>query len=157
MEAQRYPSDYDGVMAGAPALDYGFRTFVSDRLDAFRARGGKLVIYQGGADNPQPVIDYYGRVVARMGKKRVEQFMQLYVVDGMATAAADSYRVISANGSRRVPTPGTACSKRSNVGVEHGIAPRDVIATQYKADGDRASGALRTRPLCRYPCPPVHE
>ena len=52
MEAQRFPGDYDGIMAGAPALHFGFNTFVSNRLDAFRDRGGKLVIYHGSADHP---------------------------------------------------------------------------------------------------------
>lgn len=157
MEAQRYPADYEGVMAGAPALDYGFRTFVSDRLEAFRDLGGKLVIDQGGADNPESIIAYYRRVVARMGKKRVERFLQLYVIDGMGHC-----------GSGPVPndfgqwlTPGADAKhslfKALEHWVENGIPPQDVIATQYKADGDRASGILRTRPLCRYPCTQVHE
>ena len=27
MEAERYPTDYDGVLSGAPALQWGFDTF----------------------------------------------------------------------------------------------------------------------------------
>src|SRR6266513_1104043 len=59
MEAERFPADYDGVMAGAPAYHYGFKTFLSGRLEAFRDRGGKLVIYHGGADNPDGSVDFY--------------------------------------------------------------------------------------------------
>ena len=35
--------------------------------------------------------------------------------------------------------------------VETGTAPGAIIATKFKRDGDRASGVLRTRPLCAYP------
>ncbi|HKS21783.1 MAG TPA: tannase/feruloyl esterase family alpha/beta hydrolase [Thermoanaerobaculia bacterium] len=150
MEAQRYPADYDGVMAGAPALHWGFKTFVSDRLEAFRNRGGKLVIYQGGADNPKPIIAYYKRVVARMGEKRVERFMQLYVIDGMGHCGSGP--VPNDFGEWLTPVTDVHHSlfKALERWVENGIPPHNVIATQYKTDGDRASGVLRTRPLCRF-------
>jgi feruloyl esterase len=35
--------------------------------------------------------------------------------------------------------------------VEQGTAPSKIIATKHKADGNPASGVIRTRPLCPYP------
>jgi feruloyl esterase len=35
--------------------------------------------------------------------------------------------------------------------VEAGAAPESIIATQWKIDGDTASGLVRTRPICPYP------
>ncbi|HTD84012.1 MAG TPA: tannase/feruloyl esterase family alpha/beta hydrolase, partial [Gemmatimonadaceae bacterium] len=83
MEAERFPADYDGVMAGAPAYHYGFRTFLSGRLEAFRDRGGKLVIYHGGADNPDGSVDFYQQRVSQLGRESVDAFLQLYLVPGM--------------------------------------------------------------------------
>jgi hypothetical protein len=52
MEAERYPSDYDGIFAGAPALDLGFTAHIGGRFDAFAKRGGRIIIYHGGNDAP---------------------------------------------------------------------------------------------------------
>ncbi len=35
--------------------------------------------------------------------------------------------------------------------VGKGVAPRAIIATKYRTNGDPASGLARTRPLCPYP------
>ncbi len=35
--------------------------------------------------------------------------------------------------------------------VENQIAPRAMVGTSYKIDGDPTSGVVRTRPLCPYP------
>jgi hypothetical protein len=63
VEAQRFPADYDGILVGAPAYDFGASLFAPGRvpalnwrtphLEAFNGRGGKLIIYHGGA-GPDP-------------------------------------------------------------------------------------------------------
>lgn len=135
MEAERYPADYDGIMAGAPAISWGFTTFVSGALDAFRDRGGKLIVYHGGDDEPESSVRYYQRLVAR------ERFVRLYVVPGMGHC-----------GSGAVPNDfRNSMLAALERWIEHGAAPKSIIATQYNVDGVRTSGVLRTRPLCPYP------
>jgi pimeloyl-ACP methyl ester carboxylesterase len=151
MEAERYPADYDGVMSGAPAFHWGFETFLNGNLDAFAARGGKLMIYHGSKDAPASTIDYYDRLLARMGRKSAEGFARLYIVPGMGHC-----------GSREVPNdfgqwlrPNADPQHSMLIAVERwvetGAAPSSIIATQWRVDGDTASGVERTRPLCPYP------
>jgi feruloyl esterase len=148
MAAQRFPEDWDGILAGAPAYDWtrqlatfaakpdgdvrsqltlaeqffrymvhddaawtlahfdGRRDFelarqrpignqtLSQVLDAtdtdltrFEQRG-KLLMYFGWADtliSPRAGVDYYERVVARMGgAERTQAFFRLFMVPGMA-------------------------------------------------------------------------
>src|SRR6185503_20468590 len=74
-EAQLYPTDYDGISAGAPAFRFSISRAadVSDpKLSAFKDRGGKLVLYHGERDTPGPSIAYYQRLVQKFGQKRVE-------------------------------------------------------------------------------------
>jgi len=151
MEAERYPTDYDGIMAGAPAYHYGFNTFVSGRLDAFRDRGGKLVIYHGGSDAPAGSIDYYEQLVARMGKPRVDSFLQLYVVPGMGHCGSGEVPNDFGQWVRPNAAPRHSMLSSLELWVESGVAPQSIVATQWRVDGDTASGVLRTRPLCPYP------
>jgi Tannase and feruloyl esterase len=56
-------------------------------LHAFRAHGGKLLIYHGWADQANPpfsTIDYYGAVVRQMGGYAAAQsFSRLYMIPGL--------------------------------------------------------------------------
>jgi Tannase and feruloyl esterase len=56
-------------------------------LRAFRAHGGKLILYQGWADQAIPpfsTVDYYGAVVRQMGGYAAAQsFSRLYMIPGL--------------------------------------------------------------------------
>jgi hypothetical protein len=151
MEAQRFPDDYDGVMAGAPAIHWGFNTFVSTRLQAFRDRGAKLVIYHGGADRPEAVLDYYAQLKTRMGEQAVDDFVRLYIVPGMGHCGSGDVPNDFGQWVRPDADPQHSMLKTLERWVESGGVPTSIIATQYKSDGDVASGVLGTRPLCPYP------
>jgi pimeloyl-ACP methyl ester carboxylesterase len=151
MEAERYPADYDGIMAGAPAMRFGFRTFVSGQLDAFRRRGGKLVIYHGSDDAPQNSIDYIDQLRSRMGRNAADGFTQLYIVPGMGHCGGGE----APNDFGQWVRPGADAQnsmlKALERWVEEGVRPASVIATQWMKDGDSSGGVVRTRPLCPYP------
>jgi tannase/feruloyl esterase len=151
MEAQLYPADYDGIMAGAPAMHLGFRTLVSDKVDAFRDRGGKLVIYHGSADAPQNSVDFFRLLQSRMGRNAVDAFMQLYIVPGMGHCGSGEAPNDFGQWVRPNADPEHSMLKALEHWVENGVRPASVIAIQWKKDGDTASGVLRARPLCPYP------
>ncbi len=113
-------------------------------LTAFEARGGKLILFQGWSDplnSPLATVNYYESVVARMGRANAARFTHLYMAPGMPHCFGGS-------GPNTFGTPMLSALDRW---VGKGVAPRAIIATKYRMDGDPASGIVRTRPLCPYP------
>jgi Tannase and feruloyl esterase len=54
-------------------------------LSAFKAAGGKIIIYQGWDDpalTPWPVVDYYAALQRTMGSASAAQFSRLYMIPG---------------------------------------------------------------------------
>src|SRR2546427_10546359 len=75
-------------------------------LKAFKARGGKLILYHGWSDAAIPaghVISYYESVQKKMGQKETSEFVRLYVVPGMQHCAGAPAQTRS---DRRVCPPG---------------------------------------------------
>jgi hypothetical protein len=112
-----------------------------ESLEAFRAKGGKLILTHGTTDGlipPQNTVDYYQRQVQKFGQAAVDGFMRFYMIPGFDHGA----------GRYNLGYDGLAVLDNW---VDKGQAP-DVIASidNNAADAARA----RSRPMCRWPAYP---
>ena len=106
-------------------------------LSAFKARGGKLILYHGWADqllSPYSTIDYYQSVQQKMGPAQQQDFMTLFMAPGM-------WHCVGGPGPDRFDAVGAVMKW-----VEQGEAPTQLIAS-HVTDGKLD----RTRPLCAWP------
>ena len=112
-------------------------------LSAFKARGGKLLMYHGWADpivTPQFTVDYYEAVEKKMGGRGATQgFLRLFMIPGFDHCGWQPGPGISELGF----DPLTALENW----VENGEAPASLLATKQDNDGK----TVWTRPLCPYP------
>ena len=122
-------------------------------LTAFRARGGKLILYHGWSDPALPPLEtvrYYERVRAKMGSERTRGFVRLYMVPGMQHCGGgpgtDDFGTLPAGQAN----PHTSLSAALERWVEQGIAPGAIIARKRALEHGTAR-TVRTRPLCPYP------
>jgi len=127
---------------------------VDPDLKAFKARGGKLILYHGWSDAAIPaghVISYYESVQKKMGQKETSEFVRLYMVPGMQHCVGGAGP--NAFGQAGVPAGDAQHDIAAALErwVEEGVAPKEIIATKFKSGANPASGVLRTRPLCPYP------
>ena len=105
-------------------------------LSAFRARGGKLILYHGWADtgvNPFTTVRYFERVEQTM-HGQTHDFARLYMVPGMFHCRGglnvDRFDAVTAV-----------------IGwVENGTAPQALVASRVEQ-----GYVVRTRPLCPFP------
>ena len=82
----------------------------SPDLDAFAERGGKLIVYQGWADQQVPAessLQYHAAVVARSGREKTDRFYRLFMVPGMAHCFPESVAATASapRGPNLVPHP----------------------------------------------------
>jgi feruloyl esterase len=110
---------------------------VDPNLRAFRARGGKLIMYHGWNDqliSPLNSINYFNSVTKTVGANQTDEFMRLFMAPGMQHCAGGVG-----------PNTFDAVSALEHW-VEHGKKPAEMIASHS------SNGAVdRTRPLCPYP------
>lgn len=121
--------------AASEAKDKYFAALSPD-LKAFKARGGKLLLWHGWVDQliaPENTIDYYNSVLAAMGSKQ-DDWMRLFMAPGMLHCAGGPG-----------PNQFNALAALERW-VERGIAPAEILA--YRATNNRVD---MTRPLCPYP------
>jgi feruloyl esterase len=126
--------DYDAVHR-VDSLDL---SPTSPDLGPFAARGGKLLIYHGWADQnvaPRSSVNYYTRVVEKLGQKTVDEAVRLFFAPGMAHC-----------GGGEGPNTFDALSALERW-REHGQAPASIVAA-HAMPGRQVD---RTRPLCPYP------
>lgn len=147
-DSLRYALDYDldrdpaalyaaaGIYRQSTAQMY-FTTATD--LSPFRARGGKIMLYQGASDatiSTNAIVDWYRAMSAAMGPK-TQDFARLFVVPGMnhcrGGPATDRFDMLP----------------QLVQWVETGAAPASVTA---QASTPAYFGvAARSRPLCPYP------
>ena len=121
------------VDSAVPAL-----SATSRDLSAFRASGGKLIMYTGLADPvvpPQDTVNYYEAVVREMGGLTgTQKFFRFFPVPGMGHCSGGA-------GPSTFDALGAL-----DAWVERGVAPESIVASHA------TGGAVdRTRPLCAYP------
>jgi feruloyl esterase len=110
---------------------------VDPNLAAFKARGGKLVMYHGWNDQliqPGNSIDYYTSVSRALGAAETDDFLRLFMAPGMQHCAGgvgpNTFDAVSA----------------LEAWVERGTKPAQLTASHA------TNGTVdRTRPLCPYP------
>ncbi|BFM07917.1 tannase/feruloyl esterase family alpha/beta hydrolase [Halioxenophilus aromaticivorans] len=134
---------------------YGLYSSTNTDLTAFKARGGKLMLWHGWSDqhiSPINTIAYYEGVKKFMGEQ-TEEFIQLYLLPGM-------YHCAGGEG----PNQFDMLSKVM-AWVEQGTTPNEVVAHQGSNDQGPAAGTpddggsmaksagsiTRSRPVYPYP------
>jgi pimeloyl-ACP methyl ester carboxylesterase len=104
-------------------------------LDKFLARGGKIILTHGTADDfitPHNSIEYYQRQLAHFGQERLNSFLRFYLIPGFG------------HGFGRFNAKFDSLVALQDW-VEKGQAPSGLTAL------DANPGANRTRPLCEFP------
>ena len=108
-------------------------------LSAFKARGGKIVMWHGQADPliyPGGSIDYYRRVEKQMGGRgKTGDVLRFFLAPGVGHC-----------GGGAGPNP-SGQFEAMVAWVENGKAPKTLDAVRR----DQSGLVTRTRPLCRYP------
>ena len=141
-EYDRSDFDFD---SDPKRMDQAARLYNSDNpdLEAFRSRGGKLLMWHGWADPivpPTGSIDYYEAVEHKVGGRDATQdFLRLFMIPGMDHCGILEGPGIRGNGI----DPLTALEKW----VEQGEPPVELMTTKR----DTAGVVLWERPVCPYP------
>ena len=174
----------DGVFAGQSSFNYLNINFDSDvdltnnkpagsgdtwqevldandpYLDAFKRRGGKLLMYHGLADpfvTPLGSLDYYTAMIGANGRgpgavKETQGFARLFMAPGVTHCGGGPGANVF-NGPDNLGGPEDANHDvflALRQWVEQGVAPTRIIGTKYVNDTP-ASGVAFTRPMCPYP------
>lgn len=116
-------------------------------MDAFRARKGKILMFNGTADwafSFNDLTDYYTKVQTRYGANEAADFARAFAVPGMDHCSG------GADGTDKFDAYGAVVKW-----VEEGVAPDVMISTARAAAGVTWPG--RTRPLCAFPKEAVYK
>jgi feruloyl esterase len=143
----------DAGLKEAQAKTAGALDAVNPDLKAFKARGGKLIVYHGWNDPAIPAVNtvnYYESVIAKIGQKEADSFVRLYMVPGMQHCdngpGADSFGQV---GQLIFNDPQHSVDAALEQWVEKGTAPDAILASKYSEDAQHA--LKMTRPLCAFP------
>ncbi len=129
--------NYDSHVALADRPDIQVVNAVDSDIRKYVQRGGKLIMYKGWNDAgvpPGQPVDYYDRVVKKIGAKAADDAVRLYMVPGMnMCSGGDGADTFDWFGTMRA-------------WVEQKRLPVDLVASRVVG-----GKTVRTRPLCAYP------
>jgi hypothetical protein len=130
-------------------------------LSKFASRGGKLILFHGWADAAVPplnTIRYFESVGAKMGERRRDQFVRLFMAPGMQHCFGGPGPSVFGEhtAARQPPDPDSDLAAALERWVEGGAAPETVRAIKPKdllagAFGSPKGGVERSGLLCAYP------
>ena len=169
---------FDGLFKWVFGADWNWRNFDLDRdmpkVDAklgplvngvltgdfsrFKARGGRMIIFQGWADPivaPDQTVDFFEKLNKKFGAK--QDFAQLYMAPGLVHCGLGGTGLNSFDSAQSSMTPVPAADARHDLflaisgWVEDKNVPTEVVATTYVDAKDPSKGIAMQRPLCPYP------
>jgi Tannase and feruloyl esterase len=150
-----HDANVDGIVKTADAKLAKTLNATDPNLSAFKARGGKLILYHGWNDpaiSATNTVNYLQSVVGAMGQDAFDSFARVYMVPGMQHCSggvgADSF---GENG----PWPNLTDAHQSlqlsmEQWVEKGTAPKEIVATKFSGPLNSGNAEI-TRTLCAYP------
>src|SRR5208283_1780963 len=109
-------------------------------MSRFRARGGKMVLYQGWADTlvaPEQTLTFYETLGKKFGGIQKEQeFARLFMAPGvMHCGGGDGPSAFNSTGGGASKPPSVSPEEDVFASmtrwVEDGVAPEKVVATKY--------------------------
>jgi feruloyl esterase len=124
----------------------------------FKARGGKLIIFQGWADpivSPDQTVALYRKIDKKFGAK--QDFARLFMAPGLAHCGLGGTGLNGFESAQSSMTPVPVADARHDLflalssWVEEKKTPTEVIATSYVDNKDPSKGIAMQRPLCPYP------
>jgi hypothetical protein len=137
---------------------------VNPDLTAFKARGGKLILYHGWNDpaiSALGTIDYYDGVVERMGAEQTQEFVRQFLVPGMQHCAGgpgpSDFGQWGPSFNPALDDAGHNITIALEQWVEKGTAPERVIARGNTDPSGAGKGTKFAQPICAYPKGAVYK
>jgi feruloyl esterase len=131
---------------------------VNPNIRAFKARGGKAIVYQGWQDpitNALDTIAYYEKVRARQASQQeTDRFFRLFLVPGMGhcSGGTGTTNFGNQNGGSPIVDADHDLLTALDAWVERNRPPDRIIASRVVNNA-----TVRTRPLCPYPQRAVYQ
>jgi Tannase and feruloyl esterase len=150
--------DFDRDLARADEKVGRLVDQVDPDVQAFKASGGKAIVYQGWQDpvvNAIDTIAYYERVRDRQGSQAAtDDFFRLFLVPGMGHCGGGTGATSFGNQGSTAPVADAEHDllRALDAWVERGIAPDHLIASRVEN-----GTVVRQRPLCPYPQRAVYK
>jgi feruloyl esterase len=123
-------------------------------LSGFQKRGGKLILWHGWNDPalpPENTINYYKAVRSKMGANVADTFVRLYMIPSLQHCFGGPGATYCGGLTAAMGDASHDLSAVLERWAEEGVAPGQVIASQFKSPFDFNSTSLRTHLICPYP------